>query len=143
MMLDFEYYNHPIVFALVRIILGILFFSQAYDKVFRIGLKQEVDAYELPVNHPLSSNFFVWSGTIYTSYCELIGGVLLILGLFTNCVMYLLAIDMVIATLGFCLQSPLFDMKFVWNRLVMLGFLLVAPIQWNLFSLDKLFGFIK
>jgi len=143
MMLDFEYYNHPVVFALARIVLGILFFMQAYDKVFKIGLKQVVAAYELPVNHPLTSNFLVWSGTIYTSYAELIGGVLLILGLFTNYAMYLLAIDLVIATLGFCLQSPLFDMKFVWNRLVLLGFLLFAPIGWNLFSLDRLFGFIK
>jgi len=143
MMLDFEYYNHPVIFAIARIILGILFFMQAYDKVFKIGLKQVVEAYELPVNNPLSSNFLVWSGTIYTSYCELIGGALLILGLFTNIALYFLAIDLAVATLGFCLQSPLYDMKFVWNRLMILGFLLIAPIEWNLFSLDRLFGLIK
>src|ERR1700758_644494 len=101
MMLDFEFYNHPLIFAVVRIVLGILFFMQAYDKVFKIGLKNVVEAYQLPEKHLLTSSFFVWSGTVYTSYCELIGGLLLIVGLFTNYVMYLLAIDMIIATLGF------------------------------------------
>ncbi len=139
-MIDFEYYNQPVIYALARVILGILFLSQAYDKVFRIGLKQVVSAYELPVNNPLTSNFLVWAATLYTSYCELIGGLLLILGLFTNYALYFLAADMIIATIGFCLQSPLFDLKYVWNRVVLIGFLLIAPLQWNLFSLDHVLG---
>jgi len=139
-MIDFESYNHSVFYVLARVILGILLFMQAYDKVFKIGLKGVVSAYELPANHPLNSNFLVWGGTIYTSFCELIGGFLLIFGLLTNYVLYLLALDMVIATLGFCLQSPLFDLKYIWNRVVLIGFLLIAPINWNVFSLDHLFG---
>jgi uncharacterized membrane protein YphA (DoxX/SURF4 family) len=137
-MIDFEYWNHPAVYTLFRLILGILFLMQGYEKVFRIGLRGVVDAYELPQQWHHTSNYLVWAGTIYTSWTELVCGALLIVGLFTNYALYFLGIDIVMATLGLSFQFPLLDMKFLWPRLVLLGVLLFCPANWNLFSVDHL-----
>jgi uncharacterized membrane protein YphA (DoxX/SURF4 family) len=136
--MNFEFYNHTVVFALARVVLGILFFMQGYDKVFRIKLRGIIDAYELPVPRPFISHFGVWAGTIYTSYCELVCGPMLIMGLFTNYALYFLALDIIIATIGLGIQNPQLDTRLVFPRIVLLGFLLTCPPVWNVFSVDYL-----
>jgi len=134
--------NQSIAFALARVILGVLFFMQGYEKVFKIKMRSIVNAYQLPINRSYIFNFFIWGGTIFTSYCELICGPLLILGVFTNYALYLIAIDMVIAVMGMSLQEAMWDMKFVWSRLALTIFLLVCPDSWNCISIDY-FIFVK
>jgi uncharacterized membrane protein YphA (DoxX/SURF4 family) len=141
-MSNFDFINQPFAFALARVILGVLIFMQGYEKVFKIRMRAIVNAYELPINRSFIFDFFIWGGTIYTSYCELICGPLLFLGLFTNFALYLFSIDMVIAVMGMSLQEAMWDMKFVWSRLVLTIFLLLCPSVWNSISLDH-FIFVK
>lgn len=141
-MCNIECFNQSLAFTLVRVVLGILLFMQGYDKVFKVKMRAIVNAYELPVTRSFIFDFFIWGGTIYTSYCELICGPLLFLGLFTNIALYFVGLDMVVAVLGMSLQNAMWDMKYVWSRLVLTVALLVSPESWNTISLDH-FIFIK
>jgi uncharacterized membrane protein YphA (DoxX/SURF4 family) len=133
--MDFELYNHAVAYTLARVILGVLFLLQAYDKIFKIGLKNVVQAYSLPMNY-LFSDFWIWSGTVFTSYAELICGPLLILGLFTNISLYVIGIDMIIVVIALGTQNPMWDMKYVFPRLLLVMYLLYVPVFWNILSLD-------
>jgi uncharacterized membrane protein YphA (DoxX/SURF4 family) len=132
------YYNYVGGYTLARVVLGILFFLQAYDKIFKIGLRNVVQAYELPTNY-MFSDFFIWTGTIFTSYIELICGPLLILGLFTGYSLYLLGLDIIIVVIALGTQNPMWDMKYVLPRLGLILLLLFTPETWNRLSLDYLF----
>jgi uncharacterized membrane protein YphA (DoxX/SURF4 family) len=132
-----EQYNLSFAFAIARVILGILFLLQGYDKIFKVKIKNVVEAYELPQAYPFS-NSMVWAGTIFTSFAELIGGLLLIAGFLTNYTLYLLGIDLILVVLAMSAMNPLWDMKFVFPRLTLLIFLLIAPMSWNMLSIDHL-----
>ena len=134
--------NQSVAFTLARTILGVLLFMQGYEKVFKIRMKAIVNAYQLPVSRSFIFDFFIWGGTIFTSYSELICGPLIFLGFFTNYALYLIALDMLVAVIGMSMQEAIWDMKYVWSRLVLTTFLLLCPISWNNFSIDQ-FIFVK
>ena len=130
------------MFTLVRIVLGTLFFFQAYDKIFRIGLNneyQEVSVGCLKKGVPL---FFSKISVYATSIIELVAGLLLIVGLFTPVVLYGLGIHLALVVLAFSFLDGIWDLKHVFPRLALLIFLLMLPLSWNLLSADYLFGFI-
>jgi|SRR6185437_11481900 len=137
--MNYDYYNQIAAYTLIRIILGLLFLLQGYDKVFRIKMSGIIDAYRWPSPQPFIPKAVVWAGACYTSYCELICGALLLTGLFTNYALYLLALDLIIATIGLGLQNPEFDTRMFFSRLILLVFLLLCPLNWNLISIDNLF----
>jgi len=139
--MNFEIYNHSIAYALARIILGILFLWQGYDKIFNVKIKNVVQAYELPMGYPFS-NIWVWVGTIFTSYVELICGLLLIIGLATNYALYLLGLDLILVVIALSAMNPIWDMKFVFPRLILLIILLLLPPHLNILSIDH-YIFIK
>jgi uncharacterized membrane protein YphA (DoxX/SURF4 family) len=130
------------VFTLVRVILGTLFFFQAYDKIFRIGLNNEyleVSRGSLEKGVPL---LFSKMSVYATSIIEITAGLLLILGLFTPIVLYALGIHLALVVLAFSFLGGIWDLKHVFPRLALLIFLLVLPLSWNLLSIDYLLGFI-
>ena len=132
-------YLLAIAIAFVRICLGILFFFQAYDKIFVTGLKEfthDVTSGTKRSGVPIA---FVKFSTYLSSYIELVGAVLLILGLFLSWAYLILAINLIMVVLGLSFLQPLWDMKHVFPRIVMLTFLLVVPIEQDLFRLSALF----
>ena len=134
------YYNYIFVVFLLRVFLGILFFSQGYDKVFRVGVKRVIDTFDNPLeNRKLPKWLIIFAG-IYTSYVELIGGLLLALGFLTNFTLYFLGIDLLMVCIAFSLMKPMWDMQFVFPRLLLLVILLIVPIEWNVFSIDHFFN---
>jgi uncharacterized membrane protein YphA (DoxX/SURF4 family) len=133
--MNLDFYNQPAAYGLARVILGILFLIQGYDKIFNIKMRGVVQAYELPAKYPFS-NSLVWIGTVFTSFAEFIGGLLLIFGLFTSFSLHLLGIDMVLVVLAMSALNPVWDMKFVFPRLALLFLLLIMPATWNLYSID-------
>src|SRR5688500_11932579 len=84
-----------IAYSVARLVLGILFFFQAYDKIFRIGLGNvylEVSRGAEDKGIPAGiSKLSVYA----TSYIELIAGALLIFGLFTPVVLGVLGLHLV------------------------------------------------
>lgn len=125
---------------IARVFLGLLFFFQGKDAVFGVGLKQVVAAVEAPLSRKGVPRFLIVAGSWFTSYAELVGGVLLVLGLFKYIALYMLGIDLVIAAAVFGIVKPMWDMQHVFPRLVLLLFLLVSPAEWDVLSLDHLFN---
>jgi putative oxidoreductase len=128
-------------YLIARLFLGILFFVQGYDKVFRVKV-QTVYTTMLPSFNRLNMNSTLVKIMAYiTSYLELVGGLLLILGLFTKAALVLLGVDLLIVAIGLGMLTPMWDMQHAFPRLILLLILLVLPDYWNIFSLDELLNF--
>lgn len=134
---DFNTYALAIVF--VRVVLGILFFFQAYDKIFVAGLKEFTRNVTKGTQRSGIPLTFVRFSTHLSSYIELIGALFLILGLFLPWVYLILAINLIMVVLGFSYLQPLWDMKHVFPRLAMLVFLMFTPQEMDVFSLSNFF----
>ena len=81
--------NRPIAILTIRLILGLIFLMQGFGKVFTWGIEKVYKAdYFYGTFKDLLPDFIIQSTAYYTSYIELIGGLLLILGLKTNYVLY-------------------------------------------------------
>jgi uncharacterized membrane protein YphA (DoxX/SURF4 family) len=129
--------HHEIAAVFIaRVFLGLLFFFQGYDAVFHVKVKYVIQAYENSFANKGIPRFLTVCGAWFTSLVELIGGLLLITGLFQYTVLYLLGIDLIIASIAFGITTPMWDMKFVFPRLVLLIFLLVIPPSYQVWSLD-------
>jgi putative oxidoreductase len=128
---------------IVRVFLGLLFFLQGYDKVFRIGVKEVIRTVHEPLSAKGIHPFFSSLGTYFTSYIELICGALLIIGFAKYYCLYLLGFDLLFAALAFGVVEPVWDMKHIFPRLVLLIFLLIIPSQWDVVSVDYVWSLIK
>ena len=128
----------PFVYLLIRVVLGALFFFQAYDKVVRIKLKNEFEEVRIGTKEKGIPDWFAQLSVYATSYLELIGGVLIAVGLFTVPVMYAFAVHLMIISIGFGYLKGLWDLKHVFPRLILLIILFLIPLGWNVLSLDYL-----
>ncbi len=130
--------HHNEIYAalILRIFLGILFFAQGFDKIFKVKIKGVVSTFE----HPLITNHIPkWMLTIFayfTSYVELIGGFLLIIGFVKYYALYLLGIDLLIVSVAFCIIEPMWDLRHVFPRMLLLLIALMIPYQWDVLSVD-------
>jgi putative oxidoreductase len=123
---------------LVRGFTGILFLFQGCDKLFRIKIGGVVRTFagEAELHHiskPLVSLL-----AVYTSVIEFFCGILLIVGLFTQYNLYLLGFDLLFVCIAFSVLDPVWDMRHVFPRLVLIAALLIFPSAWNTISLDSL-----
>lgn len=123
---------------LVRTIAGILFFFQGYDKIFKVKMSGVINAFMGDAGRHHVPPIIVKISAYYTSIAEFLGGILLILGLFTNYALYALGLDLIIVCFAFSMIEPIWDMKFVFPRLVLICILLLMPSQTNAWSLDCL-----
>lgn len=131
-------YSDIVAFTIARIFLGTLFFFQGVDAVFNIKVKNIILTSETTFLNKGIPRFLIVLGCWFTSYAELVGGGFLILGLFQYCSLYLLGLNLIIASVAFSISTPMWDTRFVFPRLVLLLFLLVAPHSWGVFALDHL-----
>jgi putative oxidoreductase len=130
---------HEIAGVLIaRVFLGCLFFFQGYDAVFNVKLKNVIATFEANFANRGIPKFLTTSASIFTCCTELIGGVLLILGLFEYAALYLLGLNLIIAAIGFGINTALWDTRNVLPRLLLILFLLFVPQDWNTLSLDHL-----
>ena len=75
----------------------------------------------------------------FTTFVELIGGVCLVLGLFRQWALWLLAVDLLIVSIGHGLESPIWDLQHVMPRALLTGALLLLPAGWYTWSLKTVF----
>ncbi|MEI8136018.1 MAG: DoxX family membrane protein [Bacteroidota bacterium] len=130
---------HEIAAVLIaRVFLGCLFFFQGYDAIFNVKLKNVIATFEASFANKGIPKFLTASASLFTCYTELIGGILLILGLFEYGALYLLGLNLIIAAIGFGINTPMWDTRYVLPRLLLILFLLFVPQAWNLLTLDHL-----
>jgi putative oxidoreductase len=131
--------NKVIALATLRLVLGFIFFMQGFGKVFTWGVDKVFHMnffYDTYKN--LLPTSLIWFTAYYTSWMELIGGFLVILGFKRDYALYGLATDLVIVTFGHGLAEPIWDLSHVMPRTILLVSLLLLPKDWDRFSLDYL-----
>ena len=133
-----QYHEIACVF-IARVFLGLLFFFQGYDSVFNVKIKNVVQTYQEPFMHKGIPKCITICAAWFTSCSALICGFLLAVSIFQYCALYLLGINLLIASIGFGINTPMWDTRFVFPRLILLLFLLFIPQEWNVWSLDWLF----
>ena len=82
--------------------------------------------------------WLIITSAYYTSFVELIGGFLLIIGLFRKCAMYVLAVDLLIVSFGHGLMEPIWDLSHVIPRSILLAILFFLPTSWDKWNADAL-----
>jgi len=135
--------NESILVFILRVILGTLFFFQGYDKVFKVKIDGVIEFFRNESRHVKIPEFILKSSAYFTSYAELIGGTLLILGLFKNYALYLLGFDLIIVVGAFSMLKPMWDVNLLFPRLILLGILLFLPSKWDILSLDFIINYLN
>ena len=129
--------NRTIAVLLTRLLLGLIFFLQGFGKVFTWGVE---NVYQMDYFHETYKNllpdYITYPTAYYTSYVELIGGFLLVLGFKRDYALYALASVLVIVTFGHGLAEPIWDLSHVMYRAILLIALLIIPKEWDRYSLD-------
>jgi putative oxidoreductase len=132
--------NFSIGMLLLRMTGGMLFFFQGYDKVYKVGVKQVVETFNDPFQKTPLPQFMLKPMVLVSSYLEMICGLLLVLGLFRDVALYLLAADLAAVALMFSAMKAMWDMQFFFPRFIMVLLLLLLPSGTDRFCLDKLLG---
>jgi uncharacterized membrane protein YphA (DoxX/SURF4 family) len=122
----------------IRTLLGMIFFMQGYGKVFTIGVSRVYDMFFKSFETSFLPKWLIVSTAYYTSYVELVGGFLLIIGLFRKYTLYLLAIDLLIVSFGHGLMEPIWDLSHVIPRAILLASLFLLPEVWDTWNIDSL-----
>jgi len=125
----------------LRQLLGIVFLMQGIGKVFVWGVPGMVQNYfvgKMGLDSYLPE-FLLYGTAYFTSYMELIGGALLILGLWVRPVCALFALLLVIVSFGHGMVDAIWDMEHVIFRAVLLFPLFFLPREWDKYCLDRLF----
>lgn len=130
--------NLHIAELLIRFFTGIVFMFQGYDKLFRIKIPGVIDVFKVDAANKNIPGPLLSGLAYYTSYVEFIGGFLLIVGLFTNYSLYALGIDILFVTFAFSYLEPMWDMKHVFPRLILIVALLLLPEEYRQISVDYL-----
>jgi len=128
----------PFLPFMIRLIVGILFLFQAYDKLLRVGLKETFEAiHETYKVYNIPKWFLKLSVTVST-YIELIAGSLLIIGLFKPIALLLLGINLIMVTVSFSFHKGIWNMQNVFPRLLLLIALFLIPMEWDVWTMDYL-----
>ncbi|MBL7918218.1 MAG: DoxX family membrane protein [Bacteroidia bacterium] len=123
---------------ILRVFCGIIFLYQGYDKLFKVKIKGVTDAFQINAQKNNIPHFMLYGAAVYTSVVEFFGGLLLILGLFKGYVLTLLGLDLILVGIAFSMLEPVWDMRHVFPRLVMVVALMLLPHDWDILSLDYL-----
>ncbi|MCE3258832.1 MAG: DoxX family protein [Bacteroidetes bacterium] len=131
-------YKFYILEILVRTFTGVIFLFQGYDKLFNLKIKGVAETFYLEAQKEHVPRPFVTLIAGFTSATEFFGGLLLILGLFKTVVLALLGLDIVLVAIAFSFVEPVWNMRHVFPRLVLIAALLAFPSEWEAYSLDRL-----
>lgn len=132
--------NKSIAAFFARVLLGIIFMMQGIGKVFTWGLDGVYNSFK-PYEETFLPKFLVVFSAYYTSYVELVGGALLVIGLFKNYALYALASVLLIVSFGHGLTSPIWNLNDVMWRALLLIFLLVIPKEWDKWQIERVIKF--
>ncbi|CAN5629792.1 hypothetical protein BH11BAC2_BH11BAC2_15510 [soil metagenome] len=121
---------------LVRIFTGILFFFQGYDKFFRMGIGEVVLTIQPAYRKIGLPDSIIKLFAYLTSFIELAGGFLLLIGFLKFYALYALGLDLLIVAIGMSILNPTWDLQHVFPRLLLVIFLMILPSGFDIFTLD-------
>jgi len=124
--------------AFTRMLLGVILLMQGYGKVFTWTVPVIYTKFFAAFEATFLPKWLIWATAYYTSYAELIAGALLILGLFRKIACWLVAVVLLVVSFGHGLLEPIWDLSHVIPRSILLITLLLAPAEWDQWSLDML-----
>lgn len=121
-----------------RWILGLIFFLAGVWKVFELGsLEHARQMFVEPFADSFLPAWLLWLSGTTIPWVELLGGGLLIVGLFRREALVALGTVLVVVTFGHLLEQPLYAFdSHVIPRLSLLLFLLLMPANEDSLSLD-------
>ncbi|MDP9082103.1 MAG: DoxX family protein [Bacteroidota bacterium] len=121
-----------------RALLGIILLMQGYGKIFTYTLPKVYGMFFKDFEKTFIPKWLIWGTAYYTSYVELICGLLLIIGLFRKWACYLMAIDLLVVSFGHGLVEPIWDLQHVIPRAVLLITIMLVPQQWDRWNADAI-----
>ena len=125
---------------ILRVFCGVIFAYQGYDKLFKVKISGVTLAFQNNAQKNNIPYFLLYAAAAFTSIVEFAGGLLLMAGLFKNMSLVLLGVDLIVVGAAFSMVEPVWDMRHVFPRLLMIFTLLILPDEWGLLSLDRLLG---
>lgn len=128
--------NQQVAELLLRLFAGVLFLFQGYDKLFKVKMNNVIETFLPDAKQNNIPKPLVVVVAYFTSLAELIGGILLILGLMTNYALYMLSIDLLLVAFSFSFVQAMWDLKFVFPRLAIVTTLLLIPENYRKLCLD-------
>jgi putative oxidoreductase len=134
-----EEIHWAIAILLLRTVTGSLFFFQGYDKLFNIKIINVVRTFNTPGSKFQLSKFYLTPAIAIASLIEMICGAMLIVGLYKNIALYLIAFDLIIIAFIFSAIKAMWDLQFYFPRLVLIAALLLLTWIPDIFSLDNMF----
>ncbi|MBX3163717.1 MAG: DoxX family membrane protein [Bacteroidetes bacterium] len=132
-------YHYQIVEFLIRVFAGVLFMAQGYDKLFKVKIHEVINTFKLQAQRRNVPDFVLKMLAYYTSCAEFFGGLLLILGIGSTYALYALGLDLLLIGIAFSVMEPMWDMKHVYPRLILVSALLLFPEEYRLFALNYFF----
>jgi putative oxidoreductase len=133
MEISYKYYALELT---LRLFCGILFLFQGHDKIFKVRIRGVIETFRYEAQQKHIPEWALRFVAVFTSYVEFIGGILLIIGLFKNYALFLLGIDLVLVAAAFSYMKPMWDLKNVFPRLMLVVLLLGMPTRWAVLSID-------
>jgi len=135
--------NFAVALLTIRIIAGVLFLFQGYDKIFNIGYTEIRQTMKAGFGNKHFPDALISVMASFSSWVELLCGILLILGFMKYYAIYLLCLDLMIVVLGHSLTKPMWENNQIYIRLALLLILLVTPVEWDRISIDYLYALTK
>ena len=131
-------YNLQIAELFLRLFTGILFLFQGYDKLFRLKIPAVTDLFAADAERYYISRPLLNLLAYCSSGVEFLGGLMLIAGFFTNYALYALGVDLLVVSFAFTFLEPMWNMKHVLPRFILVIVILIMPRHYQVFSLDNL-----
>ena len=120
-----------------RLVLGLIFFMAGVYKVFTLTPIGHAQRWFLPFRDTFLPVWSLWAAGVSIPFIELIGGGLLLVGLWIRPSLAALGTVLVVVTFGHLLKDPLYPFhEHVIPRLALLLFVLMVPSEEDRFSLD-------
>ena len=119
--------------------LGLVFFQGALWRVFDLGPAEHARRFFVePYADTFLPEWALWVAGVGVPFAELVGGALVLLGLWRLPGLLLLGGVLVLVTFGHLVTEPIFAFDaHVMPRLFLLIFVLCVPPEWDRFSLDE------
>lgn len=121
-----------------RLILGLLFFQGALWRVFDLGVSEHARRFFVePYADSWLPEWALWVAGVGVPFLELLGGLLVLLGLWRLVGLGLLGGVLVLVTFGHLVAEPIYSITgHIFPRLILVLFLACVPAAWDRFSLD-------
>ena len=121
-----------------RLVLGLVFFQGALWRVFDLGPLEHARRFFVePYSESFLPEWSLWLAGTAIPFVELVGGALVLVGLWRLPALVALGGVLVTVTFGHLVAEPIFAFNaHVMPRLILVVFLLTLPHEWDRFSFD-------